>query len=194
MTFRNTFIAGFVVSAMTVMASLGMVNQASAQDEMPTPKILVVDLQQVMREADAMKGLREEAEGLRSEMEQNLKQQEQSLREEDEALSRQRTVLSQEAFEEKRGQLEQRFSQFQSSANTEMGRLEEAYSESVAEVEFTIVKISDDIAGERGANMVIPKSTLLLVGDDFEITEEVISRLNEELPSVSLSLEDVDSE
>ncbi|WP_040487470.1 OmpH family outer membrane protein [Fodinicurvata sediminis] len=194
MTFRNAFIAGFVASAMTVMASLGMAPQATAQDEMPTPKILVVDLQQVMREAEAMKGLREEAEGLRSEMEQELQQQEQSLREEDEALSRQRTVLSQDAFEEKRGQLEQKFSQFQSSANTEMGRLEEAYSEAVAEVEFTIVRISDDIAGERGANMVIPKSTLLLVGDDFEITEEVTTRLNEELPSVSLSLEESDSE
>lgn len=160
--------------------------QVAAQDELPTAKIVVVDLKQIMQEAEAMKGLREEAEEKRSEMEQRLKEQEQGLREEDEALSRQRTVLSSEAFEEKRSQLEERFGQFQQEANTEMGQLEEAYSEAVSEVEYTVVKISDDIASEVGANMVIPKSTLLLVHDDFEITEEVLERVNEELPSIAL--------
>ncbi|MFC4351491.1 OmpH family outer membrane protein [Fodinicurvata halophila] len=189
MTLGKSFLTGLAASAFSLLVIIGSATQVTAQDAPPTPSILVVDLQQVMRESVAMKGLREEAEAKRSEMEQKLQEQEQSLREEDEALSRQRTVLSSDAFEEKRSQLEQKFGQFQSEANTEMGRLDEAYSEAVGEVEYTVVKISDAIASERGANMVIPKSTLLLVHDDFEITDEVISRLNEQMPSVSMSLE-----
>lgn len=188
MTFGRAVLSSLAAAFFAIALMVSMV-PAFAQDASPTPKIFVVDLQRIMQESAAMQGLREEAQGKRSEMEQQLQEQEQGLRQEDEALSRQRTVLSSEAFEEKRSQLEQKFSQFQSEASTEMSRLDEAYSEAVGEVEYTVVKISDEIASERGANMVIPKSTLLLVHDDFEITDEVLSRLDEQLPSVSMSLE-----
>lgn len=155
--------------------------------QLPTAQILVIDLNYVMANSTALQGIQERLEQEQSGLEQQMQQREEELREQDQALSRQRTVLSAEAFEERRQQLEQQFAQYQYQFAEQIETMDETYAEAVGQVEFELVRIADELASEHGANMVVPKSTLLLVHEDFDKTSQALERLNQRLPSVSLS-------
>lgn len=116
-----------------------------------------------------------------------MQEQERNLRAQDEALSQQRSELSDEDFEERRRTLEEEFSRYQRDFAERLEGMDETYAEAVGEVEVELLRIADELASESGANIVMPKSTLLLVHEDFDRTAQALERLNERLPSVSIS-------
>ena len=158
----------------------------AAQQRLPAPVIMVVDTQLVMRDSTAVKDLQQQAEAQRTRLEQQAKSQEEGLRTESQDLTRQRTVLSAEAFAQKRQQLEQKYAKFQYDISSKLDELDARYGRGISQVEVELIKIADQLASESGANMVIPKTTLLLVHKDFEVTSEVLSRLNRTMPKMPL--------
>lgn len=181
---RALLAAGTLALALSLAAAAP--GPAVAQ-QLPTPQILVIDLNYVMSNSAAMQGIQRRLEEEQGGLEREMQQREQQLREQDQALSRQRTVLSSEAFEERRQQLEQQFAQYQWEFAERIEGMDETYAEAVGRVELELVRIADELASELGANMVVPKSTLLLVHESFDRTNQALERLNQRLPSVQLS-------
>jgi len=185
MQISRSLVAFATVLLATVGAVVSSAPPAAAQ-KLPTPVIMVVDTQLVMRDSTAVKDLQQQAETQRTQLEQQAKSQEEGLRTESQDLTRQRTVLSAEAFAQKRQQLEQKYAKFQYDISSKLDELDARYSRGISQVEVELVKIADQLAAERGANMVLPKTTLLLVHKDFEVTSEVLTRLNRSLPKMPL--------
>lgn len=181
---RTFFAACAVVFGLAVAFAPPMAVQAQ---QLPTPQILVIDVNYVMANSTAMQSIQSQIEEDEGGLEQQMQDRERQLREEDEALSRQRSVLSSEAFEERRQQLEQQFADYQREFSQRLEGMDESYAQAVGEVELQLVRIADELASEFGANMVVPKSTLVLVHEDFDKTEQALQRLNERLPSVSVN-------
>jgi len=180
---HRAFIAACAFSLAVIFGQPG----PAAAQQLPTAQILVIDLNYVMANSTALQGIQERLEQEQSGLEQQMQSREEQLREQDQALSRQRTVLSAEAFEERRQQLEQQFAQYQWEFAEKIEDMDETYAEAVGQIEFELVRIADELASEHGANMVVPKATLLLVHEDFDKTNQALERLNQRLPSVSLS-------
>ena len=155
--------------------------------ELPTPRIMVVDLNYVMANSSAMQGIQNQVDAEESALEQQMQERENQLRQQDEALQQERGQLSAEDFEERRRALEAEFAQYQREFAQRLEEMDESYAEAVGEVEVTLLRIADELASEYGANVVMPKSTLLLVHEDFEKTEEVLKRPNERLPRVEVT-------
>jgi len=55
------------------------------------------------------------------------------------------------------------------------------------QVQSVLVEISQDIADERNAVLVVEKSAVVLVKPDLEITQEALKRLNKRLPKLSVT-------
>lgn len=177
------------LAACSLAVMLGLAVAAplpAAAQQLPTPQILVIDINYVMSNSTAMQGIQSQLEEEQGGLEREMQQREEQLREQDQALTRQRSVLSSEAFEERRQQLEQQFSEFQWEFAEKIEGMDETYADAVGQIEFELIKIADELASEHGANLVMPKSTLLLVHEDFDKTNQALERLNERLPSVSL--------
>jgi len=155
--------------------------------ELPTPRILVIDLSHVMTNSTAMQGIQNQVEERQAELERQMQERESELRKADEALSQERGELSDEAFEERRRELETEFAQYQRQFAEQLESMDEIYAEAVGEVEVELLRIADELASEYGANMVMPKSTLLLVHEDFNKTDEALEQLNKRRPSVSIT-------
>jgi len=52
-----------------------------------------------------------------------------------------------------------------------------------------VVKILEELGGERGFNMVLDRSQMhVIIGDNIELTAEVLKRLDQRLPSVKVNL------
>jgi Skp family chaperone for outer membrane proteins len=147
----------------------------------------ILDTQEVLRESLAMKGLSKEIEARRSTFQDELRQREDALRTADQELARQRSILSAEAFAEKRSQLEQQVASLQRQVKTRRKELDQVYGEAVKKVQSALVTIAQQIASEQKLDLVLPKTAVVLVRNDMEITDEVVKRLNETLTDVSVS-------
>ena len=161
---------------------------AVAQSDTGRPAVIgILDTQKVLRESLAMKGLSKEIEARRSTFQDELRQREDALRTADQELARQRSILSAEAFAEKRSQLEQQVASLQRQVKTRRKELDQVYGEAVKKVQGALVTIAQQIASEQKLDLVLPKTAVVLVRNDMEITDEVVKRLNETLTDVSVS-------
>ncbi|WP_282608215.1 OmpH family outer membrane protein [Pelagibius sp. Alg239-R121] len=160
---------------------------AQAQTEAANPAVIgILDTQKVLRESVAMRSLSKEMEARRSTFQEELRQREDELRSADQELARQRSILSAEAFAEKRSELEQQVASLQRQVQARRKELDRVYGQAVKQVQGALVTIAQQIATERKLDLVLPKTAVVLVRNDMEITDEVVKRLNETLTEVTV--------
>lgn len=178
-------IAGRLSGALiALLAILLVAASAEAADEPPVPRIVIIDMQKILRESTAVKELQDRIEGQRRAYQEELRKREEELRENEQQLVRERSNLDAETFAKRRQELEQTVSSAQRDIQQNRQRLDRAFSDGMRQVQVRVIQIADQIADERSANLVLEKSTVLLSHPDFEITEETLRRLNESLPRV----------
>ena len=160
---------------------------AAAQSDPGKPVLIgILDTQKVLRESVAMRGLSSLMDERRNQFQQDLRQQEEKLRKADQELARQRSILAPEAFAEKRSELEQQVASLQRQVQTRRKELDRVYGQAVKQVQGALVSIAQKIASERQLDLVLPKTAVVLVRNDMEITDEVVRRLNETLTEVTI--------
>jgi Skp family chaperone for outer membrane proteins len=106
------------------------------------------------------------------------------LREADQELARQRSILSPEAYAKKRGDLEGRIASLQRDARARKRGLDKIFAQGMAQVQAELTEVAKEIAKEWGLDLVLTKTTVVLVRPKFELTEEVLRRLNARLPDL----------
>jgi Skp family chaperone for outer membrane proteins len=178
---KRLLLAVLLLSPMTPVPSA-----AVAQSAEPLT-IAVLDLERILRDAQAAKSLRGEIEASRSAFQTELRKQETDLAEADQKLARQRAVLSAEAFAEKRKELEQRAAKLQRDFVSRQRELERSFAQGLAEVRRALIEVSKEIAVEQNIDIILHKASLILAIRELDITGEALKRLDEKLPAVSLS-------
>jgi outer membrane protein len=152
------------------------------------PAILIVDLQQVLHDSKAGKGvqaaLNEESQAYSKE----VARQEDDLQKMRSDLERQRTALSAEAFNAKAKAFQQRYQEFDRGVQAKRQALQGALNDAIHKVEKAALDIITQMAKERGANLVLAKQAVILQSEnaDAEITTEVVARLDKTLESVAV--------
>ncbi len=167
------------------LALLALASPAVAQETEP-PRILVIDVQQVMQQSTAVDAIQAQLDERRQEFQAELKAKEQEIREEEQALARQRSILSKEVFAQKRKELEEKVALVQREVQTRQQQLAELQQQGMGRVNEALVQIVQEKAKTRDADLVLGKGAIILVRAEFEITEEVLAELNKRLPSVEL--------
>lgn len=154
--------------------------------EMRSPTIAVIDMQRIMQESTAVRSIQQQIDQKRSQYQEELSRKEQELREADEELDRQRTILSSEAFQQKRQELEQQVGVIQREVQSQRQRLDQEYTRAMREVEKVLIDIINDISESRDLDVVLNKATIVLARTELEITGPALERLNAELESVDV--------
>ncbi len=162
----------------------GHLSSAEAQ-EVRSPKIGVIDMQRILRESIAVQTLSSQIEALRDDYQAELRQQEEIFREDDLSLSRQRTTLTPEFYSQRRSELEKRAAELQRKFQERKKELDRLFGQGMSQVQQVLIRVSQEIASEKGLDLLLAKSTVVLVKPDLEITEEALARLNSNLPEVS---------
>lgn len=147
--------------------------------------IVVIDTQRIYREAAAVRGLQKKVDDQRSSYQKELRQKEEALRGADQELARQQTILSPEAFAERRRELEEQVAKLQGEVQSRRKDLEKEFALGMKQVQAALVDISREIAEERKSDLVIEKSAVVLVRPELEITQEALKRLNQRLPKIA---------
>lgn len=161
---------------------------ANAQ-EPASPVFAIIDVQKILRESTAVKSLSRGLEERRGRYQTELRKEEETLRNADQELARQRSILSAEVYAQKRSKLEQRVASLQRGARKRKKGLDRLFANGMSTVQNELAKVAKEIAEERGLDLILSKATVVIVKPKFEITKEVVKRLNARLPDVPLAQE-----
>lgn len=165
-----------------------VMGSAEAQQALPTPSVVVVDMTQIMRDSKAAKDIQSQIEKAMDAYSRQVSQQENNLKSLRDDLERQRTVLAPDVFNTKSQEYQERYAGLDRDVQQKRQQMQQSYSEAMTKVESQALQIVADVAKERKANMVVAKAALLYMDDAYDVTPEVTRRLDEKLPSMAVSL------
>ncbi len=149
------------------------------------PLVGVIDIQAVLRESIAVKALAEQIEAGRQAAQQTMVTREETLRAADLNLAQRRTSLTPDEYQRERNSLEAEGVALQREMRAERRRMDQLFSQGMAEVQQVLLAISQEIARERNLDLVLAKTTVIIVKPQFDLTEEALNRLHARLTAVS---------
>lgn len=160
--------------------------QPAVAQTMPPAVIAVIDYQRIMREADAAVLIREQVDGRRDKLLNEIVQVEQELLTSQSELEKQRTVLSDEAYQEKRAEIDAQVIAFQRDGLERRQQIDQALETALDEVRNEILRIVDALSDQRQFNIVLPSTQVLLFEPELDLTDEILAAINQSLPSVDV--------
>lgn len=162
---------------------------ATAQEKAPAQtRFAVINLQLILRDAAATKTIRPQIEKLKKKYENQFKKFESELRATDQDLQRQRTILSPDAYAAKRKAFKERVNGLQREVQTVQRLLDRAGRNALGKVHRAFHQIRGEIAKEKSLHFIFPRSGMLHVDPRFDLTGEILKRLNKKLPSVVVQM------
>lgn len=188
---RRMYSAGLLAAALSLIAatlSAAPAQQGASSNKAPTAAILLVDSQEILRDALAAKDIRRQIDTFRTRFQTEINQQEEGLRKDEAELKRQRAVLSPDAFEDKRRAFEEKVTNVQRGIQERNQRLERALGQATDSLRRSLAPIFADIMKERGANLLLDQNQVLVGAVEMDVTKEAIRRLDQKLPKVSVQL------
>jgi len=183
------------VAACLTVPGIAQAQQATAPAQPATAadinaraaQVAVLDVQRILREAKAMKNIRDQVSSLRKSYQEEIEKKQGELRTANEELRRKRTVLSPDAFDEERRKFDQKVAEVQRLVQSRNQQLDRANAEAVIEVQKVFHQIVLELANERSYGLVFRKSATIVVHPPIEVTPEVLARLDKRLPAVKVT-------
>jgi Skp family chaperone for outer membrane proteins len=148
--------------------------------------IIVVDLQRILREATAVQALQLQLGDAREAFQTEIRQREEELRRLDQELARERPTLPPEVYAERRQDLANQLAALQSDVQERRQQLDQAMNEGMRQVQSELLPVLQQITEEHGADLMLAKTSIVLVRPEFEVTDEALARLNARLPTVAV--------
>jgi Skp family chaperone for outer membrane proteins len=150
--------------------------------------VVICDVLLVLREAKASQSIREQIDKQRASYQAEIAKQENELRAADQQLASQRAILAPEAFAQRRRDLEKRVGDAQQAVQNRRRSLDQAFTESMQRVEGNMIEVISELARDKNYQVVLPKSQVVIVQTQLDITQEVLQRLNKKLASVPVTI------
>ena len=180
---------------LAMLAALAPPHQAAAQQAKPAAqqggpidRVAVVDVQKILREASATRAIRPQLDKLKNGYQAQFKKEEDELRAADQDLERQRAILSPEAFNEKRNEFQKRANDLQRKVQEARQLLDEALGNAMGVVQDRLRDVLVQLRDEHKLQLILFRSAVIAMEPRFDITDEVLKRLNQKLPSVTVKM------
>ena len=154
---------------------------------LPAAVVAVIDYQRLLRESAAARSIREQIESRRKAYQEEISKEQQRLQEADKELAKQRSLVSPEALTGKRREMEEGMAGLQKLVQERRRELDSASAAALNEVKRALLEVLAALADERGFNLVLPVSEVIWAPARMDVTEEVLSKLNERLPDVQVT-------
>ncbi|WP_413203328.1 OmpH family outer membrane protein [Rhodospirillum sp. A1_3_36] len=161
------------------------VARAQADQAFPNSNIGVIDDQSILMEAKAAQGAREDSQAYAAKYREEARKDEQVIHEAQSALARE-TDQGSEAFRKKRQAFDKQVAEYQKKVTNLRRNLDKALTLALDQVQSRMFDVARDVAAERGINLVMRRSQLLLFDPRMNLTEEVLKRVNDSLPAVTV--------
>jgi len=152
-----------------------------------TLQVMVVDVQALLQNSKAAKMVRDQIEAKRADYAKEISHQEEALRQERDTLQRQQASLSAEQLNAKGREFQAKVNELDRDVQAKRQALERSNADALQKIQDVMVKIISDIAKERKANLVFQRSELVLFDQGFDVTDQVLQKLDEQMPTLTVN-------
>lgn len=151
------------------------------------PVVGVIDVQQVMAKSTAAQQAVAQRDKYLDTYQARAAEVEKGLRETDQELGRLRATLPPDQFNARYQAFQTRVSEFQREVQTRRRNLERAFGAAMNEVQAAVIRAADMVAAQRGMNLLLYRTQVFLFNPSMDITDPVLARVNQDLPSVKMA-------
>lgn len=148
--------------------------------------IAVVDMQKVMGKAKAANSARSQLESKQKSFQEALSKTESELQKKDQELAKQRNLLAAEEFKTKLTDFRKKAADAQKDVQQKRLKLRRAFEKSIVTIQDKVTSIVESIAKDKGFDVVLPTAQSLYAKGSLDITQEVLTRLDKELPKMTV--------
>ncbi len=169
----------FLISFLTAGLAITMVKA----ETLPPPIICIVE-QATLDNSAAFKSIIDQIEKKRNQVQQEMTAVENDLKSQDKQLLEDQKKLSEKDFAEKRTAFEKRVHEAQEKIEIRRAQMELAVEDAKKKVYEVFLKIVEEVKKEAGANIIIYKETVVTADSSLDLTTQVKTKLDQELPTV----------
>ena len=180
----NKLIYTFSLLILTLVAS-----NVLANENYPNTSIAIVDLNLILSDSKAAKDATKQFETIQKNTEEEIIASDKTMLEERNKLIEQQSVIAPEAFELKAKDYEKKLQNYQSEKQNKLRNLEGVLQKARNEILENVKPILEELSKELGVTVILEKNSVLLSATNMDITENVIKKLNKELPKIKVSLD-----
>jgi len=168
---------------------IGTMHYAAAQQKGAAPlSLAMVDAQQLVQNSEAAKSIRTQLEKVRTDYQAAVKTEQEDLQKLDQSVAAQRGTLSADDYQKKVQEVRQKAQDLQRDVQQRQAKLGTAERTALQKVETTITEIVNDLRKEKKYTMVMSRIAFIGTTDIPDVTQDVMKRLNEKLPSVTVEI------
>jgi Skp family chaperone for outer membrane proteins len=152
------------------------------------PRIIVIDRQFILQRSSAGQDMLAQAQNLSKQAETQFKTEEAALATEAGQLQQQLAILAPDVRDQKEKDFTTKQQAFQGRVAQRQAEIQAGFNKAARQVEVALEPILKAIMVERGANMVLDRSSVILSTVDVDVTPIAVQRLDKSLPHVKVEL------
>ncbi|MEM8784974.1 MAG: OmpH family outer membrane protein [Pseudomonadota bacterium] len=160
-----------------------MVERASAQ---AGQLVLVVDQQRIIQSSKAGKSISDQAKKMRDDMAGEVKKEISKLQKAQENFTKNQEVMSPEQKSDKLKEIRQLQINARGLQVQRARELQQSLAKATQEVAEVLRPILEQIVSERNATHLLDRDQVMFVSEDYNITDEVLKRLDGKLSRVKV--------
>jgi outer membrane protein len=160
----------------------------NAPPPVPAPIVMIIDYDGIMAVSKAGKSILAQVDAQRGAMQKEIAQKENDLRAEDADLQKQRAATPTDAWEAKYREFQQKVQSYQHDAQLRDRALAMGLNDAKQKLTEALTGVVQQLAGERGANLVLYKAQVPLYETSYDASQEALTRLDAKLPALTLTI------
>jgi len=195
---KTTTIAGATVAGfLAVSAAFGSV-AATVQPKpggasppnagVPAPKILVIDRNAILRASKVGQDIMRQVNNYTHGAESQFRSEGDALQKEGRALQQQVAILAPDVKAKKIREFQNKQAAFQRKVESRQGLIQGGVFKARQQVEAALGPILKGIMMERGANLLLDRSSIVLGTLNIDITGVAVQRLDQKMPTAKVDL------
>tara|TARA_B100001093_G_scaffold413352_1_gene403216 strand:+ start:105 stop:716 length:612 start_codon:yes stop_codon:yes gene_type:complete len=181
-----------------MMAFIGFAPVCFAQTDVTTPaakksmevkRIALVDLDGVLRAANANNRVRKLLDGQRAKFQEEFRTIEVDLQQSERDLLSKRELMAKDEYDTLVTAFQARVSSVQKEIQYKRQSIDNAYQKALSNIRGLAIEVITKIASERKIDMILKRDTSVVFLPHLNISDEVLTRLNERTKNARIEVE-----
>ena len=152
-------------------------------------RIALVDLDGVLRNADANNRIRELLDGQRAKFQEEFRAVEADLQQSERDLLSRRDLMTKEEYEKLVTEFQVRVAELQKDIQYKRQSIDNAYQKALRRIRSLALEEVTKIAGEKKIDLILKRDSSVIFLPHLNISDEVLNRLNERTKDARFEVE-----
>ena len=181
-----------------ILAFIGFAPVSFAQTDTSTPaakksmevkRIALVDIDGVLRAADANNRVRELLDGQRAKFQEEFRAIEVDLQQSERDLLAKRELMAKDEYDKLVTEFQARVSSVQKEIQYKRRSIDNAYQKALSDIRGLAIEVIKKIASEREIDLILKRDASVIFLPHLNISDEVLTRLNERTKDARIEVE-----